>query len=87
MKGALVSENWLWWVKTDFGEWKLILVSENWLWWVKTGFGEWKLALLAYEDGNMFDWTQASFLHCEPNAPYRKYKETAHMPCSNNPIS
>jgi hypothetical protein len=50
-------------------------------------FGKSKLALLAYEEGNMFDWTQASFLQCEPNATYRKYKETAHMPCSNNPIS
>jgi hypothetical protein len=49
-------------------------------------FGKSKLALLAYEDGNMFDWTHASFLQCEPNATYRKYKETAHMPCSNNPI-
>jgi hypothetical protein len=50
-------------------------------------FGKSKLALLAYEEGNMFDWTQASFLQCEPNATYMKYKETAHMPCSNNPIS
>lgn len=50
-------------------------------------FGKSKLALLVCEDGNMFHWTQASFLQCEPNATYRKYKETAHMPCSNNPIS
>jgi len=50
-------------------------------------FGKSKLALLAYEDGNMFDRTQASFLQCEPNATYRKHRETAHMPCSNNPFS
>lgn len=50
-------------------------------------FGKSKLALLAYEEGNMFDRIQASFLQCEPNATYRKYKETAHMPCSNNPIN
>jgi len=48
-------------------------------------FGKSKLALLAYEEGNMFDWTQASFLQCEPSATYRKYKETAHMPCSKTP--
>jgi hypothetical protein len=50
-------------------------------------FGKSKLALLAFEEGNMYEWIQASFLQCETNATYRKYKETAHMPCSNNPIS
>jgi hypothetical protein len=55
--------------------------------WNEGRFGKSKLALLAYEERNMFDWTQASFLQCESNATYRIYKETAHMLCSNNPIS
>ena len=46
-----------------------------------------KLAVHVFEEGNNFDWTHACFLDIEPTAIYRKYKEAAHILCSDNPIS
>jgi len=46
-----------------------------------------KLAQYAFEEGYKTEWLQAGILHFEPNHTYRKYKETAHMFRSDNPIS
>jgi hypothetical protein len=32
-------------------------------------------------------WDEARILEVEGNSRYRKYKESAHMACSTNPIS
>jgi hypothetical protein len=45
-----------------------------------------KLVQYAFE-GYKPEWLEAGILHFEPNHTYRKYKETAHMFCSDNPIS
>jgi hypothetical protein len=45
-----------------------------------------KLAQHAYEEGHRVGWDQASVLEIS-NSRYRKYKESAHMACSINPIS
>jgi hypothetical protein len=45
------------------------------------------LAQYAFEEGYKTEWLQAGILHFKPNHTYRKYKETAHMFHSDNPIS
>jgi hypothetical protein len=49
--------------------------------------GKSKLAAHAIEVGHMIAWDQSEILQIESNPIFRKYKETAHMICSNNPIS
>jgi predicted GIY-YIG superfamily endonuclease len=46
-----------------------------------------KLAQHAYEEGHRVGWDEAGILEIESNSRYRKYKESAHMACLNNPIS
>jgi hypothetical protein len=46
-----------------------------------------RLAQHAYEEGHKVMWDDARVLEIERNSRYRKYKESAHMACSNNPIS
>jgi hypothetical protein len=46
-----------------------------------------KLAQHAYEEGHKVGWDKARILNIESHSRYRKYKEGAHMACSNNPIS
>jgi len=50
-------------------------------------FAKSKLASHAAEKGHKTDWTNATMLQFEANSIHRKYKEAAHMLCSNNPIS
>jgi hypothetical protein len=50
-------------------------------------FDESKLASHAAEKGHKIDWTNTPMLEYEANSIRRKYKEAAHMLCSNNPIS
>jgi hypothetical protein len=50
-------------------------------------FGKSKLAAHAFEVGHMIHWDQTEILQIESNPISRKYKEIAHMICSNNPIS
>ncbi|PNF24633.1 hypothetical protein B7P43_G00740 [Cryptotermes secundus] len=45
-----------------------------------------RLAQHAYE-GHRVSWDEARILEVESNSRYRKYKESAHMTCSSNPIS
>jgi hypothetical protein len=45
-----------------------------------------KLAQHAYEEGNSIRWDEARILEIESNSRYRKYKESAYMACSTNPI-
>jgi hypothetical protein len=45
------------------------------------------LAQHAYEEGHKICWKDAKVLQIEPNATYRKYKESAHMSPSAHPIS
>lgn len=47
----------------------------------------WWQNFMTQEEGQKIEWTQANSLWFEPNGTYIKYKETAHMLCSNNPIS
>jgi hypothetical protein len=42
---------------------------------------------LAYKEGHRVDWDDARILDIERNSRYRKYKESAHMTFSTNPIS
>jgi hypothetical protein len=46
-----------------------------------------KLAQHAYEEGHRVRWDDARILEIESNSRYRKYKKSAHMACSTNPIS
>jgi hypothetical protein len=46
-----------------------------------------KLPQQAYEEGHRIRWDDARSLEIESNGRYRKYKESAHMTCSTNPIS
>jgi hypothetical protein len=46
-----------------------------------------KLAQYAYEEVHRIRWDDARILEIESNSRYRKYKESAHMACSTNPIS
>jgi hypothetical protein len=46
-----------------------------------------KLAQHGYEEGHRLAWDAARFLEFEGDSRYRKYKESAHMACSTNPIS
>jgi hypothetical protein len=46
-----------------------------------------KLAQRAYEEGHRVGWDEARVLEIESNSRYRKYKESAHIACLNNPIS
>jgi hypothetical protein len=45
-----------------------------------------KLAPHAVEKGHKIDWTNTAMLQFEANSIRRKYKEAAHILCSNNPI-
>jgi hypothetical protein len=46
-----------------------------------------KLAQPAYEEGHKICWKEAKVLQIEPNATYRKYKESAHMSVVYHSIS
>jgi predicted GIY-YIG superfamily endonuclease len=46
-----------------------------------------KLAQHAYEEGHRICWKEAKVLQIEPNATYRKYKESAHISLAAQPIS
>jgi hypothetical protein len=46
-----------------------------------------KLAQHAYEEGHRVCWDEGRVLEIESNSRYRKYKESAHMACSTNPVS
>jgi hypothetical protein len=46
-----------------------------------------KLAHHANEEDHRVDWDKARVLDIENNSRFRKYKESAHMARSNNPIS
>jgi hypothetical protein len=46
-----------------------------------------KLAQHAYEEDHEVMWDEARVLEVESKSRYRKYKESAHMACSRNPIS
>jgi hypothetical protein len=46
-----------------------------------------KLAQHAYEEDHRVSWDKARVLEVEHNTRYRKYKVSAHMACSTNPIS
>jgi hypothetical protein len=45
------------------------------------------LAQHAYEEYHRVSWDEARVLEVESNSRYRKYKESAHLACSTNPIS
>jgi hypothetical protein len=45
------------------------------------------LAQHAYEEGHRVRWDEARILEIESNSKHRKYKRSAHMTCSTNPIS
>jgi hypothetical protein len=40
-----------------------------------------------YEEGHKICWTEAEVLQIEPNATYRKHKESAHVSLVDQPIS
>jgi predicted GIY-YIG superfamily endonuclease len=46
-----------------------------------------KLAKHALEEDHRIDWDNAKVLATESDSRYRKYKESAHMVFSDNPIS
>jgi hypothetical protein len=46
-----------------------------------------KLTQHAYEEDHRVDWDKARALEIESVSRYRKYKESAHMAGSTNPIS
>jgi predicted GIY-YIG superfamily endonuclease len=46
-----------------------------------------KLAQHAYEEDRKVMWDEARVLEVESNSRYRKYKESAHMACSTNPLA
>jgi hypothetical protein len=46
-----------------------------------------KSAQHANEECHRVGWVEARVLEIESNGGYRKYKESAHMVCSTNPIS
>jgi hypothetical protein len=46
-----------------------------------------KLAQHAYEEDHKVMWDEARIFEVESKSRYRKYKESAHMACSTNPIS
>jgi hypothetical protein len=45
------------------------------------------LAQQAYEEVRKICWKDSKVLQIEPNATYRKYKESAHMSLAAHPIS
>jgi hypothetical protein len=45
-----------------------------------------KLAQHAFEEGHQISWNEAKILQIEVNSRQRKYKESAHMACMENPI-
>jgi hypothetical protein len=45
------------------------------------------LAQHAFEEGRQISWNEAKILQIEVNSRQRKYKESAHMACMENPIS
>jgi len=46
-----------------------------------------RLAQYAFAEGHRVFWNQAEILQKETNRVYKKYKDSAHMSCSTNPIS
>jgi hypothetical protein len=46
-----------------------------------------KLAQHAYEEDHKIRWSEAKVLQIEPNATFRKYKESAHLSLLDHPIS
>jgi hypothetical protein len=46
-----------------------------------------KLAQHSFEEGLQKSWNEATILQIEANSRQRKYKESAHMACMENPIS
>jgi hypothetical protein len=46
-----------------------------------------KLAQHAFEEGHQISYNEAKILQVEVNSRQRKYKESAHMACMENPIS
>jgi hypothetical protein len=50
-------------------------------------FDKSKVASHAVQKEHKIDWTDTKMLQFEANCIHRKYKEAAHMLCSNNPIS
>jgi hypothetical protein len=46
-----------------------------------------KLAQHAFEEGHQISWNETKILQIEVNSRQRKYKESAHMACMENPIS
>jgi hypothetical protein len=46
-----------------------------------------KLAQHEYEEDHRICWKEAKVLHIEPNATYKKCKESAHMSLAAQPIS
>jgi hypothetical protein len=55
---------------------------------LKNGFlDKSKLAQHAFEERHQISWNEAKILQIEVNSRQRKYKESAHMACMENPIS
>jgi hypothetical protein len=50
-------------------------------------FDKSQLASHAVEKGHKIDWTNTTMLQFEANSIHRKYKEAAHILCSDNPVS
>jgi hypothetical protein len=46
-----------------------------------------KLAQRAFEEDHQLSWNEAKILQIEVNSRQRKYKESAHMACMENPVS
>jgi predicted GIY-YIG superfamily endonuclease len=46
-----------------------------------------KLARHAFEEDHQISWNEAKILEIEVNGRQRKYKESAHVACMENPIS
>jgi hypothetical protein len=46
-----------------------------------------KLAQHPFGEGHSICWKETKILQFEPNTHYRKYKESAHMPLIDHPIS
>jgi hypothetical protein len=46
-----------------------------------------KLAQHVYQEGHKICWKEVKVLQIEPNATYRKYKESVHMSLLDHPIS
>jgi hypothetical protein len=46
-----------------------------------------KLAQHAFQEGHQISWNESKILKIEVKSRQRKYKESAHMACMENPIS